>query len=490
MLKNDAIFQLIQQLSPEEKKYYKRQLKPNADYALLFDRMTMMEVYDEVLLKKEFSEKKFITQLDVKKHYLYKQLLTVLRRFHESDFHWENRLQEAEILMRRKLYDQSIEILKKEYTVAERSENFMGLLRILSMQEQMAGQVQVFNRQKITREKLSVLKRYEVLQDFIHAQEVLLEWSAEYSYFRNAAHQARWKKIVSALKLPEKQVSSLQVKLIFDYIHYLYFASSGEWLKAHGYAQQMYRAVMDHQEATQSFSGYFLNACSAYLGTIAVCFGETSEFRRVLKFLKSKIHELDSAHFKVLAQTRIYQFELIVLRRSGDHQKVEKFLPEVVAFVEENGEELEFFKLKFIRFEIAKTYYQLQQRRLATKWFLQSVNPGQHGFSKDIFSFSRILYLINEIESGQTEHIKQSVQQLRAQLKKSGIYGEFETMLLRFISRDYVRYGDLSSTDRMKMFQGFQKELHRFYKSSFGKNFRLYFDFLNWVEEKIQHIER
>jgi tetratricopeptide (TPR) repeat protein len=285
-------------------------------------------------------------------------------------------------------------------------------------------------------------------------------------------------------------VSSLQVKLIFDYIHYLYFASSGEWLKAHGYAQQMYRAVMDHQEATQSFSGYFLNACSAYLGTIAVCFGETSEFRRVLKFLKSKIHELDSAHFKVLAQTRIYQFELIVLRRSGDHQKVEKFLPEVVAFVEENGEELEFFKLKFIRFEIAKTYYQLQQRRLATKWFLQSVNPGQHGFSKDIFSFSRILYLINEIESGQTEHIKQSVQQLRAQLKKSGIYGEFETMLLRFISRDYVRYGDLSSTDRMKMFQGFQKELHRFYKSSFGKNFRLYFDFLNWVEEKIQHIER
>jgi len=295
--------------------------------------------------------------------------------------------------------------------------------------------------------------------------------------------------MISELTLPGKQESSLQVKLIFDYIHYLFFASSGEWLKAHGFAQKMYRAVMPHPEATQSFSGYFLNACSAYLGTIAVCFGETPEFRRVLKYLKAKIHELDSAHFKVLAQTRIYQFELIVLRRSGENQKLEKFLPEVVAFVEENEEDLEFFKLKFIRFEIAKTYYQLQQRRLATKWFLQSVNPGQHGFSKDIFSFSRMLYLINEIESGQTEHIRQSVQQLRAQLKKSGIYGEFETRLLQFISGELVRFGDLTHAERKQILLRFQKDIQRFYKTTYGKNFKLYFDFSDWAENRILELK-
>lgn len=489
MLKNDAVFQLILRLNSEEKKYYKRQLKPLADYALLFDKISSMHAYNEAQLKSEFSEKKFITQLDVKKHYLYRQLLTVLRRFHEDDFQSENRLQEAEILMRRKLYDQSIEILKKEYHVAVQSENYMDLLRILSLQERIAGQLQIFNRQKITREKLAIVKRYEVLQQFIHVQEVLLEWSAEYSYFRNAAHQSRWKKMIGELSLPGKQESSLQVKLIFDYIHYLFFASSGEWLKAHGFAQKMYRAVTHHPEATQSFSGYFLNACSAYLGTIAVCFGETPEFRRVLKYLKAKIHELDSAHFKVLAQTRIYQFELIVLRRSGENQKLEKFLPEVVAFVEENEEDLEFFKLKFIRFEIAKTYYQLQQRRLATKWFLQSVNPGQHGFSKDIFSFSRMLYLINEIESGQTEHIRQSVQQLRAQLKKSGIYGEFETLLLHFISREFVLFDDLTHAERKQILLRFQKDVQRFYKTTYGKNFKLYFDFSVWAENRIRDLK-
>jgi len=110
MSKSDQLFELIKSLTKTEKGYFKKhQSFGSADgdkqYVKLFDLIDAQKVYDEADIKKKLKDPKTIKQLPALKNYLYKQILSALESYHESDLsEIRSTLNQIEILFHKGLY--------------------------------------------------------------------------------------------------------------------------------------------------------------------------------------------------------------------------------------------------------------------------------------------------------------------------------------------------------------------------------------------------
>src|SRR3989344_6134145 len=87
MIASDQLFKLIKSLNKQEKRYFQLfsgMHRDESTYTLLFDFINKQKEYDEVAIKKHFSSEKFIEQLPVAKHNLYKAILKSMRQYHSA----------------------------------------------------------------------------------------------------------------------------------------------------------------------------------------------------------------------------------------------------------------------------------------------------------------------------------------------------------------------------------------------------------------------
>lgn len=119
---SNDLFLLIQALSPNEKKYFKKFASRHitstkTNYLLLFNAIDKQKEYNEEELKKIFRHKAFINQLSVVKNYLYHLILKSLME-NDTEEHFvsigiRNNLNFIEILINKGLYLQANKILQQ-----------------------------------------------------------------------------------------------------------------------------------------------------------------------------------------------------------------------------------------------------------------------------------------------------------------------------------------------------------------------------------------
>jgi len=89
MTQQDKLFVFIQSLTRAEKSYFTKYARLNSakekpDYLLLFDYLSEVRTYDEVVLKKHFKGEKFINQLARKKTQLKDKIMESLSHYHAN----------------------------------------------------------------------------------------------------------------------------------------------------------------------------------------------------------------------------------------------------------------------------------------------------------------------------------------------------------------------------------------------------------------------
>ena len=138
MKQRDSLFKLIQSLSKNEKGYFKKYLSrysSNTDTGLvkLFDVIEKQEVYDEDKIKKLLAGDNIVKHLSVSKNHLYQSILESLRSYHKDasiEITLCNMFHDVEILFRKILYDDCIDMLNKAKAIALQYQKYNMLLEI------------------------------------------------------------------------------------------------------------------------------------------------------------------------------------------------------------------------------------------------------------------------------------------------------------------------------------------------------------------------
>ncbi len=146
------LHELIKSLSPNEKGYYKKQLKlkrSDSNIEALFNFIDGQDQYDELAIQEHFKEEKFIKQLSRTKNYLYHSILQSLRNYHSRVYariQVKNMVSEIEILFSKALYRQCYDYIQVTKRKAVKYECFLSLIEILVWEMEVAKYVHPFEK--------------------------------------------------------------------------------------------------------------------------------------------------------------------------------------------------------------------------------------------------------------------------------------------------------------------------------------------------------
>jgi hypothetical protein len=135
---SNDLFRLIKVMSPIERRQFKAQHggESSNNTLDLFDIIAKMEQYDEQQAKQQLKDASFAKNLKVHKNRLQQQILSFLRQ-HKTEPTPAERIREqidyVEILLQRKLYDMSFDILDKLCKQCETYEEYELLLLVLGL---------------------------------------------------------------------------------------------------------------------------------------------------------------------------------------------------------------------------------------------------------------------------------------------------------------------------------------------------------------------
>ncbi len=137
----DALFELVQSLSPAEKGYFKKYAGRNesseTNTLRLFELIEEQTDYNEAALKKALGKEKQTNQFSVAKNYLYNALLKALTAYndeHSLEVILRSYFSQIDILIHRGLYHQAQKIAGRAKLFAERVERFDALLQLNTIQ--------------------------------------------------------------------------------------------------------------------------------------------------------------------------------------------------------------------------------------------------------------------------------------------------------------------------------------------------------------------
>lgn len=193
---SDNLFQLIKSMSKPEKGYFKKYASMHTigeqnNYVMLFDliekQASKQIKYDEDKIKRRLNDK-LVSQFAVMKNYLYATVLESLHLFHSQnrkDTQVNAMIDQIDLLMRRLIYDQAHQLLRKAKRIAEEYEFFTELIRLLSLEKRLLAEIMepddfTIHFKRICEEENQAISKLENTIEFSNLRARLIEFTSRY----------------------------------------------------------------------------------------------------------------------------------------------------------------------------------------------------------------------------------------------------------------------------------------------------------------------
>ena len=326
---------------------------------------------------------------------------------------------------------------------------------------------------------------YAKSQNLLEYKQLLNELSAilsQNSFVRNSKQLRRFDRLAkNSLINNPAEAKSLNAQLCYYHFNFLYHASLGENDSCYKSAVKMHRLISTHPEVTRSFAQIYLRAISARLSSLILGGFKKNEFQSLVSELKANTLCINEPEIRKVAQGILYEYQLIALLRENNYEKALKLVYEAIDFVKNNEILADGNALKYLSFDIAKTFFITGNYSDANKWFLKMNFIESKSNGTDIYAFSRILSLFCDIFLNNTENVKYNANYLRKQLSNEGALFEYEAFLISRIGNNFIHWNDLRKNEKVALWERFREELKDQLASKWKANMVLYFDFEWWI---------
>ncbi len=492
--KNDNLHELIHSLDKGEKKLFKLnngRYSKATDEMLVFDLLNKSKQYDEEKLKKELAKKgkeKINKHLHVIKHHLYDKILdSTLGGLQHPVWKTINRkLHFAEILYHKSLYEQAFKLISKVKPKAYDYEEYSLLYSILNLEEKIVLKLspQIVDPSYIldlVREKKAVIRMMDNIADY---QGIAYELNA----LARKSMSFRQKEEVDAIsELMQNDILSCdtmalsnKARILCHFIHYLHHFSQGRYDKGLPFLLKQIEAMESRKHLSpDEMSSHFANLNNCFVYYI------TTNDRAGCKDILDKMERIqaDSQHLRM---SKFFIWHNAYIAHSlniGDYHAIAEITDDVRFGFETYQHQIPEDYQLIISGNIAFGLFVLGDLDSSAAWLDRILDNKSKDMREDIKSSSRIFYLILQYEMGNYDLIPYLIRSTYRYLSKKNSLFKTERLVLGMMKRLPAiksRESFNESLLRIKL------ELEEIMTDPSERMFLSYFDFLSWLESKIQ----
>lgn len=501
MRPSDDLYLLARSLSKSEKRYLRLTIsvqQGETDYMKLLDAIWRQPVPDEKELLKQFAGQAFINRLPAVKNYLYHLILKSLRTYYAGqsiDVSLREDLHNVILLFQRQLYGQALKMLNRAKKKAVKYERFLICLEIMRWERKIANRITDVN---VIRKQVKTM--YQEIERTITAYSNLC-------YFENLSFTIRLidlekgKRVTKQdLKILEKIMAdpvlksedralSLEATYSFHQIHAesCFFRNDVE-----GYFTWCKKIVL-FLESHPEFIEQDVARLMAQYNNLMIAqlrLNKLNEYVETLDKLKKLPLQFGSVmNNELLARNylTIRKKELILYIYTAEFEKA-------VQLAESDKEEL------FEHLKVNSHYYAIfyplivvahfgsenfsYAMQLLTRLLNDMPESGMGSFGYNPYVY-RILQLIIHFELKNYDILPYMIRSVYSFLYKNKKMFAFEQVIMDFIRKKLIH--TLTRKELLEAFSELRNELIKLQADPFEKRVFEYFDFISWVDSKIEN---
>lgn len=494
------MFELIQSLELNEKRYFKLQAslqKKDSNLAKLFDFYAESNEYDEDALRSRFEGQKFLDQLAVTQNHLYDSILRSMRLYHlkrSLEFQLQGMLQDVQFLYEKGHVDQALTILRRVRKIAVKNDSFLIILNVLDWESRFLSEGFYVGKDESDIDEVSE-EYYEVLgylqneREYLDLQSKIFNNYYKIGVERNNDDYKTNDQIINQFALKDSnRALTFRSKCCYLNIHAQYNKINGKWEEAYRYRGELLNLVEE-----RFGTGYSTNIVKRYfvainnLIPICVSLRKWNEVDGLIMKMESiegqslKTHFSDEMKMRILMQSSIAK--LAVYTRLG---KVQEGVVLVDALSEEKRHLSNYHRkyvLLHLYFNISYFLFTIGKYSPALRWLNLVLNDTDIKTAEDLHASTRILAMILQFEIGRSELLEYLARSTTRFLNKlEGLY-EFEEVMLTFMKR--FSKNDLLRKDK-EVFRKLKADLLEAGYEPSERNALSTLDLVAWVDSKIE----
>ena len=490
----DNLIHLIQSLSRSEKIYFKKYTSRHViggmnNYTRLFDVLEKQKQYDETAIKKTFKGTTFIKHLPSEKNYLYHLILKSLYGYNSEksiDATLNELLLQVEILFEKNLFIQCGKLLQQAKKIAYQHEKFYPLITIIKYQLAFSEKLSTEYKDVLFKEQDKALKNLENEIQYSQLRRKIWYMHVKMERIRNAHELNRLKKlIVHPLLANEKNAISFKAKCDFLTAHAIYTRTIGNNAKSYFFRKTLVEFIESSPEKIRTERAMYLRSLN-YLMNILIITKKYSEFLEVAKKTRSTFSVSELEVISVFVTT--YGSELAVYRDTGQFEKGIELIREIEPLLEKYKRKLGTYNVFFFYNIISYLFFGAKQFHKALWWVNKTLNNNDditiESGEKMYITYARIINIIIHFELGNHDLLEHLLRSAYHFLDKENVSNKVEMAVLHFMER--VQKTN-TSQELTKEFKRLKKEFISLQKDPLEQPAFLYFDYVSWIESKIEN---
>jgi hypothetical protein len=485
-LNTDYLFTLIKSLTKAEKRYFKvygstRILKGENIYFKLFNAIEAQKTYDENKIKEQNGFK----DLPTLKKRLYKAILKSLAEFHSSvGIEVREMIDYIEILFNKSLFNHCMRQINKVKKIVAENEQYEEWLEILRWEYKIAVKRSSLRYPVLEEEK----KIFLLLNNQKKYRDTANLFMAKYQRFgtgRNPREMRGMERIISSPLLKDEMMPlSFNAKQNFYDCHSLFSIIKGNYRNSYNFGKKSIDLYLKNQSIIWASSFSYLARVNNFLITCL----ELKEYDQMLIYLDQleKIRkDLQSPSEQATAFFYLYHllnhhiYTGLFEDARSEVKRIEEELPEH----EDNLNTLQKTTLYAI---IAQVYFGLENYKRCLFWLNRILSFGEIRMRADLECFIRLFHLIVHYEARSDKELMGSLLKSTYRFfNKHEQFYKFERAIMDFF-RQYILSGTTNQDIKLP-FIVLKKRLEELSKDPYEKQALNYFDFISWLDSKIEN---
>lgn len=484
----DLLFTLIQSLGKAEKRHFKvysskHVIGAQNIYVSLFDAVERQKEYNEDILRAN----KLFRHFSSFKKRLYDSILQSLEIYHSSTgINIRSLLNRIEILFNRSLFEHCTRQIRKAKKISLQYEMFEEWLEILKWEYKiavkkfdMALRMRVLEEEKRVLHLLNNQKKYRDLANLFSFKY------QQYGTVRSPGILVEMQKHLNSPLLHEvKQALSVRAKQNFYDCHYLFALLREDYKNCYRFSKYTADMYLEKHSIIPINASSYLTAINNLL---VACNGleKYKEMLEYLDILEETRKGFRSPSDKALAFFYLYHL-LNYFISTGLFTEAEEHVKRMEAELADHEKNLNQLQKIILYATIAQVHFGMENNKRCLAWLKRIMALGEMKVRTDIECFVRLFYLIVHFEAKSDKEFMSSVfkSTYRFLYKHQRMY-KFEASMMQFMRQNVVKENRRS--DLKEPFVVLRKKLEQLALDPYEKHALNYFDFISWLDSKIEN---
>ncbi len=494
--KTNELFALIRSLSKSEKRAFRLFTQRGQDseqliYMRLFDLLDKQQQLDEDSIKASFGKISSNKYSNLKRH-LYKQILVSLRLLSvkkRANIKMREYLDFAYVLYGKGLYMDALKMLDKAEQIAVKHNHEFTLLIIYEFEK-------MIHSRHITRSQLRPVKqlieestkKLGTISNRVHLSNLRLALHAYYVKNGHAQNEEEEQAVREFYRdnLPELDFEQLghmeRVHFYQSNVWYYYILSDFEscFEQARKWVE-MFKAdeALQHRDINLFLRGYhYLLTCAFYLRRKEA----HMQFRaELLSFVgKHKQRFTDNSHTIAFLYEQSAQMNQHFL--DGSYSQGVSEVPNTIALLKKHQTKIDEHKILIIYFKISWMYLASGQAQEAIPFLNHIISLSNISLRKDIQAYARLMSLMANYDSGNTEFMRALLRTYRAFFKRHEIENQVQILTLKL----FTKLINAPLYDRKQLLRDGLLEFQLLERQKHARRDLQYLDCQSWISAKLR----